>query len=366
MIKDKLEYYLKQINAMKLFKIAIGSSIAIIIANGLGLQYSPSAGIITLLSVQDTKKETFLIAGRRFLSFFMAIGIAFLLFQSMGYLPITFGLFLLVFVGCSYLFRLQDGISMSSVLTTHFLIEKNMELSFIGNELAIMMIGVFIAIIFNLYIPKNIEAVKSDMRKVEEEIKEILSIFSQCMLKNCNQVPCGNAKANNFEAVNLAVKEGIGKEISPCILADKFEQLDTDLKKALTKAYENMNNTLLSDTRYYIQYFEMRRNQLTLLRQMKEQLNIITTVQKQAVPISEFIIKIAGTFHEYNNAEDLLVELSYIKESFKKEPNPLTREEFENRAVLYLLLNSIDNFLKAKRNFVANISPEEIKIYWNE
>lgn len=38
-------------------KSGIGAAIAIIIAEGLGLLYGPSAGIITLLFIQDTKKE---------------------------------------------------------------------------------------------------------------------------------------------------------------------------------------------------------------------------------------------------------------------------------------------------------------------
>lgn len=343
MVNKKLNYYLKQINLIKLFKIAMGSSIAIILANFLGLQYSPSAGIITLLSIQDTKRETFFVAGKRFFSFFIAIGVAYVLFNTIGYLPATFGLFLLVFVGLSYLFSLQDGISMSAVLTTHFLIEKNMELSFIGNELAIMMIGVFVAILFNLYLPKNTDAVKSDMRKVEEEIKEILNILAECTLKNCKPEE---------------------KRGSNCILNEKFHQLDLNLKSALKKAYDNMNNTLLSDTRYYIQYFEMRRGQLSILHQMKEQLSMMTTMQKQAVPIADFIRKIALSFHEYNNAEELLLWLNNMKESFKHEPNPITREEFENRAVLFLLLNSIENFLQAKKIFVSNISAKEIELYW--
>jgi uncharacterized membrane protein YgaE (UPF0421/DUF939 family) len=53
-----------------------------------------------------------------------------------------------------------------------------------------------------------------------------------------------------------------------------------------------------------------------------------------------------------------------MKESFKHEPNPITREEFENRAVLYILLNSIENFLQAKKIFVSNISAKEIELYW--
>ena len=48
--------YFKNINLIKVIKIAVGTGLAIFIADTFGLNYSASAGIITLLSIQDTKK----------------------------------------------------------------------------------------------------------------------------------------------------------------------------------------------------------------------------------------------------------------------------------------------------------------------
>ena len=49
--------YLKNINPIKVFKIAVGTGLAIFIANISGLNYVSSAGMITLLSIQDTKNQ---------------------------------------------------------------------------------------------------------------------------------------------------------------------------------------------------------------------------------------------------------------------------------------------------------------------
>ena len=57
--------FFKNINFIKVLKIAIGTGIAIIISEFLGLKYVSSAGIITLLSIQDTKKSTIKIALKR-------------------------------------------------------------------------------------------------------------------------------------------------------------------------------------------------------------------------------------------------------------------------------------------------------------
>ncbi|MGB8453921.1 MAG: aromatic acid exporter family protein [Anaerocolumna sp.] len=337
-----------KINFIKILKIAIGSSAAILFAGLLGLQYSASAGIITLLSIQDTKKETLIIAGKRLLAFLMAIVTAYFLFSSFGYHTITFGVFLLVFITESYLFRLPEGIAMCSVLVTHFLIEKNMGSVLIRNEIMIMITGTFVGILLNLYMPGNTEAVKADMRLIEEDMKIILGKISEGILSKREQIKTDK----NYDCKSICKPD---KELT---------DLDNHLKGALSRAYDNMNNTLLSDTRYYIQYFMMRKNQFSILIHINEQLGLLTSIPKQAVPIALFLNNIGKQFHEYNNAEKLLEELDRIKSGFREEPNPLTREEFENRAVLYLVLYDLETFLKIKRNFVSNISLSQIITFW--
>ena len=45
-------------NTLKIIKLSIGSSLAVLIAWLLNLEYSMFAGIITLLTVKNTRKET--------------------------------------------------------------------------------------------------------------------------------------------------------------------------------------------------------------------------------------------------------------------------------------------------------------------
>jgi uncharacterized membrane protein YgaE (UPF0421/DUF939 family) len=327
-----------KINFIKIIKIAAGSSIAILLADLLGLNYSASAGIITLLSIQDTKKETLFVAGKRLLAFLLALLTAYALFTSLGYYTVTFGIFLLVFISLSYIFRLQEGIAMCSVLITHFLIEKNMEPGLIFNESKLMLLGILIGILLNLYMPGNVKAVKADMRLIEEDIRAVLAKLYKSMTHKRQE------ESEQSEELN---------------------DIDIHLKEALSRAYDNMNNTLLSDTRYYLQYFMMRRSQFTILSHITEQVSLLTAVPIQAEVVALFMDKIREQFHEYNNAARLLEELKQIKAAFKEEPNPVAREEFENRAVLYLILYDLEIFLNIKKNFVDNISPKDIKTYWN-
>ena len=58
---------------MKSFKISLAALAAIAIAGELGLKYSATAGIITVLSLRNTKRETLKSACNRALAFFVRL-----------------------------------------------------------------------------------------------------------------------------------------------------------------------------------------------------------------------------------------------------------------------------------------------------
>ncbi len=336
---------------LKIIKIAAGSCLAIILADLLGLSYSASAGIITLLSIQDTKKETLKVAIKRFAAFAAAVLIALIIFQSLGYHPVTFGLFLLFFVTASYLFHITEGIPMCSVLVSHFLIEQNMSLAFIGNEVAILGIGIIIGVILNLYMPDNTGAVLNDIVLVEEEVKAILKNMAAVLrVKNRSEQEDGNDTAPDREKMQE--------------LDHMLSSLEEHLNLAQKQAYENMNNTLLTDTRYYIGYFTMRKEQVLMLKQTLADMKQLNLIPKQANPLAYMMDKIKEQFRESNNARELIKELNRMKELFKEEPVPATREEFENRAILYGIMNNIESFLVIKRDFVDSVTERQIERFW--
>ena len=74
---------------MRTIKTAIGATIAILMAQSLGLKYALSAGIITVLSVQNTKKKSLEIALLRLNSTLLALGISCILFLLLGFHPVA-------------------------------------------------------------------------------------------------------------------------------------------------------------------------------------------------------------------------------------------------------------------------------------
>ena len=60
---------MKTEETIKLIKYVTGSVAAVLLAAALQLQFAYAAGIITLLTIQDTKKETVRITAKRMIIF---------------------------------------------------------------------------------------------------------------------------------------------------------------------------------------------------------------------------------------------------------------------------------------------------------
>lgn len=342
---------LGKINPLFAFKVGIGSATAIIIAETLGLLYSPSAGIITLLTVQNTKKETLLVSAKRIISFLLAVIISYVLFNSLGYDAWVFGGFVVFFVGLSYLLDLKDGISMNAVLMTHFLIEKRMDLPLFANEVMLLAIGMGIGIVINMIMPNYKKEILKKQQILEEEMKKILKTMAYALQ---NKKACLIQDASQDRKLTKSGDYiGRSEHQEEQIIID-FSDLDLLLEELIHKAYEDAGNTLISNTRYLISYLEMRRHQTEVLKDISRNIADIPVVLKQSLPLADFLEKTANSFHEMNNVKGLLKDLEILFNHYKSDKLPVSREEFEYRAILYQILKELEYFLLIKRNFVLN------------
>lgn len=337
---------MKKPDYVKVIKIAVGAGLAIVLAEYLGLNYSASAGVITLLSIQDTKKETIRVVVRRLLSFVLALVISAVCFSFFGYGPLAVGVFLLLFSAACMALGMQEGISVNTVLMTHFLAERSMTAANIGNELGLLIAGAGIGVIFNLYIPGKVYLIRMSQRRIESHMKEILRNMA-------GQLTAGDDGQAGSEA---------GRPPLHLLLAE----LDAELEKGEKSAYEDMENQLLSETRYYLRYMSMRRTQAFVLGRIEGEIKHLGELPSQAQPIAELMERISEGFHEYNNAVGFLTALDAVKDAMRGQPLPELREEFENRAVLFQILLELEQFLEIKKKFVEELSAEEAGKFWKE
>lgn len=328
----------RQLNLLKVLKIAFGALLAAVIASLCLLSYYTSAGVITILSIQNTKKETLLIVGKRIGAFVLAFLIAFVSFSWLGYRLIAITLFLVVFVSVCNLLYLQDAIVMNTVLILHFYAEQSMSLFWIRNESLLLLIGTGVGVLMNSYMPKNSKIIRENQKEVEREIREI---FYQISVMIRTQ-----------ERIHL-------NEVEKYLMI-----LDKKLSKMEVWAYEEQENVLMSENRYFIKYVELRKNQSFVLKKIYKNIQFLHIVPRQAIIVADYIEEISKTFHERNNGERLKERLQDIQETMRGEELPKTREEFENRAVLYRILYDIEEFLQLKIQFVTSLTEEEIQRFW--
>ena len=307
---------------LRTIKTVIASVLAILIATQLHLLYATAAGIIAILSVGNTKKTSLKSGLGRVLSLGLAIILSFICFTTLGFHTWAFGVFLLVFIPLSVRFNLADAIVVNSVLITHFLVEKSFSWQMILNETLLMTIGVGLALLLNLYMPDNEKQLKEDIKAIEEDFRTI--IFAMAAHLNL-------------------------EKIAP--LDDACLDLRSKLRAALNQAHIHQKNQWIGEEDYYSDYFSMRLAQLRILRDM---VNLLIEIDIDGLFVDELrkvLISTAKNFAEENDGKLILWQIEAVYQNYRQKPLPQTREEFENRALLFQFLQSFRSFIEIKAIF---------------
>lgn len=333
----ELQKKLKKI-MLPALKIAIGSSAAIWIAESLSLQYASSAGIIALLTIASTKWETMRLSLYRLITFCITVILTFLLFHLLPWDWATYGLFLLFTVIYSTWIGWRVTISVNAVIATHFLTVGNFSLDFVLNEFLLVLIGISIAILINLFYnyKGQLREVLRGMRFTETQLQNVLREVS-AYLSETESYP------------------GVWQDIGA---------LESQIQEFIHEAYEYSGNLFPTHSHYYVDYLEMRLSQCRILQSLHAQMRKIRTMPEQAHLISEYILYLTEYIVEMNIPQKQLDRLHQISQDMEQEPMPQTREEFEGRAILYHILMDLEEFLHAKQRFVETMDPAVKKIYW--
>ena len=150
------------------FKLVLATCLACVLAYFLDLSSAVSAGIIALLSLSDTRRSTIKLARNRLFSTLLALFIGVLSFHLTGYHIWSFGLYLALYVPLAYKFGWEIGITPSSVLVSHLLVQESISPDLLVNELLLFLIGTGFALTVNLYMPSRQEEIHLYHLKVKK------------------------------------------------------------------------------------------------------------------------------------------------------------------------------------------------------
>ena len=308
--------------SQRTIKLILATCLACLVASFLDLSSAVSAGIIALLSLSDTRRSTLKLAHNRFFSMILALTIGVLAFQLLGFHLWSLGLYLALYIPIAYKMGLEIGITPSSVLVGHLLVQESISLDLLVNEFLLFAIGTGFALLVNLYMPSREEEISHYYTLVEEKLKNILLRF------------------------NYYLSRGDGRN-----KAQLVDELDRLLEEALRLVYLDHSNHLFHQTDYHIHYFEMRQSQSRILRNMAQQINTCQLAASETLILAQLFSKIAGQLSQTNPASSLLDDIERFLEVFRNRSLPKTREEFETRATLLQLLREAKTFIQVKVDF---------------
>lgn len=323
----------KRITKLPIFKglkFTAAALLSILAAEEIGLLYAPTAGIITILSIQNTKRSTLKTAAKRSMAFAAAVVLAWFCFQGLGYTVFSFGVYLFFFSTLCFICGWVEAVAMVSVLVVHFLTEGTMCWQILLNEIGLFVIGTGIGIAFNSVLRRKEEEFHILADLTDAEIKGVLKRMSQWLLRS------DRSGYNDL-----------------C-----FAGLEEKADKAKKKAYENWENTVFSSDYREIDYIEMRQRQIIVLKHMYNSIKMLKGMPMQIKKVAQIISTVERDYSRENPVDTLIQELEWVFADMKQEKLPQTREEFEDRAVLYYIMKQLDELLRYKQQFMKKYRKE--------
>lgn len=314
-------------------KTAIGTPIAISIAQLLGLTNFVSAGILTILCIQPSRKRSVLSAWHRFLACILSSLFSLLFFETIGYNPIVVGLMLACFIPATVFLKVTQGIATSSVIILNLYGAGDISMSFLTDQFLLIIVGIGTGLLVNLYMPSLDKQLQDKQSELERNFQQILKEIA-LYIRDEN-------------------KEWDGKELTAC---------DELLQESQNLVLLDRENHLLRTKHPYEDYFTMRSKQFELLQKMLPLVSRLPKTDTISLKIADFFDELSEAVHPGNTAVIFLDKLDDLRRDFDQEALPETRKEFETRANLFRLLHEIEDYLVLKKKFKkSDISTRKIK-----
>lgn len=303
-------------------KTALGMTLAVILSRLIGLDNYASSAILVVLCIKDTRVKSFEAAIYRFVACFIAILIGSVFFTYLGSTPIILGIMVLLFIPITVMIGVQEGIVTSCVIILHLYMAKTIDMNVVINEILLLIIGIGIALIMNMFMPSLDYKLNNYKRKIEDDFILITFIYSQCL-----QDP--NKKIN----------------------VPSFDIVSENIRKAKSLAFREVKNHFVRNENSYYHYFDMREEQLTLLKRMKKLIESMQHSHHAHHLCSQLLLEVSQNVQGNDYSLMRLHNLYDIKIKLQSIELPKSHQELESIAALFQLLNEVEEYLLIKSQF---------------
>jgi uncharacterized membrane protein YgaE (UPF0421/DUF939 family) len=311
-------------------KTAVGAGLAIWIASLLDLEFATFAGIIVIMCIEKTKKNTLITMKDKFFASLLSLIIGALFFEVLGYNPIVFSLFILLFVPILVRAHIQAGFVTSMVVVLHVYTVEDATWALFLNEVYIIFIGMGIALLVNSFMPNFKRDIENFKKEIEQKFEIILFEFSAHLRDS----------ERNWDGIEILEVEDL-------------------INQSKSIAIQDVENRLLRKRNIDYYYLEMREDQLELLKHMMKIVAIFSSFSldvKQKEMFADFLENLSRNVHSGDTTDISLNELEELNALIRKMELPKTREEFEIRANLFYLIFEMKNYLNIKKKLFAKRS----------
>ena len=306
-------------------KTSIAATLSLLVAQALGLKFSSSAGIITILDIFETRKATLKGGFKRTLSATIALVLGILVFEIFDYKTWAFGLYLLLFVPISFLLKIELGLGPSSVVVTHLLSYGEINSSIIFNELGLILIGTGFAMLTNLYAPESQDELKKWIEDIDGDIKDILIFFGDTLVNN----------------LDVKIYEG------------KIKKLEDDINKALNLAIIE-NDNRIENSKNLLIGLSHREREMDLMMEMYDDLKSIPKEYTDGKLISDLMIDTANNLSDNGDMVKVKKRIEFLQEHFHMMELPETHEDFIIRSLIFQVFRSLNQFIDISKT-ISNI-----------
>jgi len=308
---------------IRVIKTAIAAIIAIYVGLYFQLDFALSAGILAILGVEVTRKKGIMTVMTRFVASVLGLAFASIIFMLLGFHYWTVAIFILLSFPILSRFQLKEGIVTSCVIVFHLYNAGQVTPELIWNEICLLFVGLGSATLINMvYMPKHDREIQSLRETVELKYYQILYKLAMT-LRDPSYVWSG---AELIE-VEDAIKQG--SMISRRSKENRFWDYDE----------------------YWSIYFTMRSQQLEAITDMMEMVAYIHGKLEHSERIADLLEQLAQDTRSDVYVGEVRVRLQQLREQFRVMELPKTREEFEIRATLLMLMHEIGRYLDIAERF---------------
>lgn len=328
---------------MRTVKTAVSAALAMWLAALLQLPFWPTAGIIAVLSVQNTTKASFQVIAKRLGAIVIAFALAWGSFSLLGFTPWAFGLFLIIFIPVINALRLQAGLLVSAVLVVNFMLAQSVSLQTLGQQFALLIIGAGVALLANLFMPNLEEKISLYQDRVTTAMTGVL-----------------RALAAQVDALKPATADAAA---TPAVTSSEAWSQLAELKLAIQGGLrwttQHRDNQVLAENDYFRAYFEMRQNQFELLHHMQTALDEAGMAETlRPVVVQALTLAADATKADEDPHPALMQMMKRLRRDYEALPLPTDRAGFLQQSDQYDFIVDLQQLLVYRRNFAKIVATQ--------